>query len=459
MKTYQDFLKIDKSEKALIDFIYTAIGDHKNSDLYKEAEIAYDYDKHKNRTISEFKRLLYTVSGTAVPDNYSANWKMASNFFNEFTTQENQYLLGNGVTWQNDATKKKLGDDFDVRLQDLGHDALVGGVAFGFFNMDHLQTFKITEFAPLYDEENGALMAGIRFWQIEQSRPLRATFYQLDGYTEFIWKEGKGEILKEKRPYIVKTVTTEADGTEIYDFENYPSLPIVPLWGNKNHQSELIGRREQIDCYDLIKSGFANDIDDASLIYWTIQNNGGMDDIDLAKFIERMKTLHAATVDSDAGTAVESHTVDVPSEGREKLLDRIRADLYEDFMALDTKNLASGAVTATQIKAAYEPLNGKTDGFEYCVIEFLYDILRLAGIDKDKPTFTRSVIVNKQEELQTLMQAASYLTPEYMTKKILTLFGDADAADEMLDDLESNELERFNTIQNAPESNETEQAE
>lgn len=454
MKTYQDFQKIGDSEKELIDFVWAAIVDHKASDLYKNAEIAYDYDKHQNRTIMDFKKLLYTVSGSAVPDNYSANWKMASNFFNEFTTQENQYLLGNGVTWQKSETKKKLGDDFDAKLQDLGHNALVGGVAFGFYNLDHLQGFNVLEFVPIPDEENGALMLGIRFWQIDRKKPLRATLYELDGYTEFIWKEGKGEILKEKRAYIIKTVTSEADGTEIYAFENYPGFPIVPLWGNKKHQSELIGRREQIDCYDLIKSGFANDIDDASLIYWTIQNNGGMDDVDLAKFIERIKTVHAATVDSDAGTTVESHSVDVPYAGREALLDRIRSDLYEDFMALDTKNLADGAVTATQIKAAYEPLNSKADDFEYCVLEFLKDILKLAGIENDKATFTRSAIINKQEELQILTAVSPFLSPEYVTKKILTLLGDADAIDEVLNAVESNELERFGTIQNDPTSQE-----
>ena len=69
------------------------------------------------------------------------------------------------------------------------------------------------------------------------------------------------------------------------------------MWGNANKQSELVGIREQIDCYDLIKSKFANDIDDASQIYWILQNAGGMDDIDLTRFVERMKTVRAAVVE------------------------------------------------------------------------------------------------------------------------------------------------------------------
>ncbi len=442
MKTYQDLLAVGEDEKKRADFVRSAISEFKNTDIYREAVIAFDYAKHRNVTINQYQKLLYTLSGNAVPDNISANWKMASNFFYRFVTQEVQYLLGNGITWQQKNTAEKLGGDFDTQLQKLAKAALIGGCAFGFWNFDHLNVFDITEFVPVYDEENGALCAGVRFWQLTQSKPLRATFYELDGYTEYIWKKGDMSILKEKRPYVIKTRTTEADGTEIYDFENYPSFPIVPLWGNQNRQSELIGIREQIDCYDLIKSGFANDLDDASQIYWVIQNAGGMDDIDLVKFVERMKTVKAAVVE-DNGAKAEAHTLEVPYASREALLDRISKDLYRDAMALDTENIASGAATATQIRAAYEPLNSKVDEFEYCIIDFLDDILALAGVEGEKPSFARSVMVSKSEEIQNVLQAAQYLDTEYVTRKLLTIEGDGDMADDMIAKMQADEMARM----------------
>ena len=63
--------------------------------------------------------------------------------------------------------------------------------------------------------------------------------------------------VQEKRAYIINYEQSEIGGVEIYNEENYPSFPIVPLFANPQHQSELEGLREQIDCYDLIKSGFA----------------------------------------------------------------------------------------------------------------------------------------------------------------------------------------------------------
>lgn len=448
MRTYQDFVKLEGNDKKRMDFVYSLITEHKNSDLYKDAVIAEDYFKRKNRTISEFRKLLYTMSGNTVPDNYSANWKMPSGHFHRFITQEVQCLLGNGVSWTKEDTENKLGDDFDTKLQKLAKNALISAVSFGMWNLDHIEAFSVKEFAPLYDEENGALMAGVRFWQIDNTKPMRATLYEVEGYTDYIWKKGKGEMMHERRPYIAHSRTSAVDGTEIYDFENYPTFPIVPLWGNTMHQSELTGLRESIDCYDLIKSGFANDLDDASQIYWTLKNAGGMDDVDLAKFVERLKTVKATALDD--GVEAEAHTMDVPYASRDSLLDRINRDLYRDAMAVDIDNLASSNATATQIRAAYTPLNLKCDDFEYCVIDFIQGILDLAGID-DEPTFTRSFVVNVQEELQSIISAAQFLDDEYVTEKILTLLGDGDKADEILARMAADELERGGGINTQPD--------
>lgn len=447
MRTYNDLVQVGDSIEARRDFILKAIAEHKASEEYKIAQDAEMYMKTQNVTIMNYKKLLYTMSGEAVPDNFSANHKCASSFFKRFVTQENQYLLGNGATFGEDSIKEKLGGNkFDLRLRDAGRAALIEGVSFGFANLDHIEVFKLTEFVPLWDEEDGALKAGIRFWQVDIKKPLRATLYELDGYTEFIKrKDGDMEILKEKRPYQEVIRTSEADGTEILEGKNYPTFPIVPLWGNPEHQSELLTIRSQIDAYDLIKSGFANDLDDASMIYWTITNAGGMDDVDLAQFVERMKTVKAAVVGDNANgdTKAEAHTIEVPYASRETYLTRLEADMYKDYMALDTTQIAAGNVTATQIEAAYEPLNEKADDYEYCVQEFIEGILAVLGLE-DTVTFVRSKMANKNEEIQSILACAEYLSEEYIVEKLLTILGDMDRVQEVLEQKAAEDLDRFN---------------
>lgn len=462
MLTYQDLVKVGDDEKARITFVDSVIANHKSSDQYKTAVIGNDYNKQQNTTIMQYKKMLYDLTGKEVEDTWSANYKLPSNFFNRFVTQENQYLLGNGVNWEK-GNGDKMGEDFDEQLQRLGLYALVEGVSFGFWNYDHLDGFRLTEFAPLWDEEDGSLKAGVRFWQIDKSKPRRAVLYELDGYTNIMWVSGDYKPtdpawkhlenqawVMNKTPYKLTVRESAVDGAEIIDWENYPTFPIVPLWGNPNHMSEIVGVRPKIDAYDLIMSGFANDLDNAQ-IFWILHNTGGMDDVDLAQFLERIRKVGATMVDSDDGVAVETHTVDIPSDSREKLLDRLSRDLHRDFMALDTEFLASSNATATQIRAAYEPLNIKCDQYEYMVLDFLYAIMELAGIE-DNPSFTRSTIINAKEDVETVVESASYLPQEYVVKKILTLLGDGDKYDEVIKQLDAESMEQIGSLEDENEA-------
>ena len=443
MKTYQDFLEVaEKSDRERMEFVLSAINNHKDSDLYKQAVIAKEYDAHRNVTIANFQKLLYTLNGKVIPDNYSPNYKLRSNFFANFITQETQYLLGNGVTLKKEENKAKLGAGFDTRLQDAAHDALVGGVSYGFWNLDHLEVFDATEFVPLLDEENGTLRSGIRFWQVCTSKPLRATLFEPDGFTQYIRRSGEEMmVLEPKRGYVAVEATSEIDGTELLAYQNYPGFPIIPMYGNRAKQSELVGQREAIDCYDLIKSGFANTVDDASVIYWTISNAGGMDEIDMARFKESMRRIGVGLVDDD-GAKAEAHTITIPVEAREALLSRISDDLYRDFQMLDVTKLQGGQKTATEINAAYQPMDNKVDQFEYCVIDFLQALFKIVGIE-DEPSFTRSKVTNQMEQTQMVLLAASYLDDETILSKLPWLTQEEIA--NILKRKSAEELERYST--------------
>ena len=437
MLTYQDLVNVGDNESNRMDFVMNIIHQHKVSDDYKIGAIAEEYYKKRNVTLVKFQKMLTTLTGSRVVDKWSPNHKVVSGFFKRFVTQQNQYSLGNGISWgDNPFADDKQKARFDSEVKQAGLYALIGGVSFGFWNLDHLDVFKITEFAPLYDEENGALRAGVRFWQIDADKPLRATLYEEDGYTEYRWKDGKGEILQDKRKYIITVSQSDIDGTEIIDGENYPTFPIVPLWGNPEKQSELVGIREGIDVYDFIKNGFANDLDGAQL-YWIIKGAGGMDDPDLAQFLDRLRLVGAAS--PAEGQSVEAVTLDLPYDARDNLLTRLENDLYRDYMSLNLADIKSGSVVTAQIKAAYKPMDLKADDYEYMLGDFLDHILTLAGIDAT-PTFTRSMLVNTTEEITAVLSAANMLPKDYVVQKIVTLLGDGDRAQEIAEQAEADGL-------------------
>nr|DAF88564.1 MAG TPA: PORTAL PROTEIN [Siphoviridae sp. ctqzz19] len=456
MLTYQDFLREATTDENKINFIQKAINQHTNSDDYKKAVEAYEYYRQRNTAIMQYQKILYTVTGKPIEDVFSANHKTTSNFFYKIITQMIQYSLGNGLIFENENVKEKFTGDIDLKIKKIFRYAAIEKIAFGFYNNGNLECFKVTEFAPLWDEEDGSLKAGIRFWQIDSSKPLRATLFELDGYTEYIREKSQPmRILKDKQKYIKYKQTSEIYGTEIFEGENYPTFPIIPAYCSDKKQSMLEGIKEQIDAYDFIKSGFANDLDDATQIYWLLQNTGGMDDVDLAKFMQRLKTTKIANLDADEGGALTPYTVQVPYQSREVYLERLEKDIYDDAMALNVSGIQAGNITATQIKAAYEDINLRADAFEEQVLEFMQAVFELAGVGKEKITFNRSKVANTSEEIQTILSTGDLLPIEYKIKKILALLGDIDHTAEVFDMLKAESLAMMNQ-NNEPEESNTE---
>lgn len=447
MLTYEDYLAVGDDERKKIDFIQKAINEHMGSEAYKEAVAAQKYYDGENPTINGYEKIIYDLAGRAHVDMWTANHKIASSFFTFVVDQEISYLLGNGVRFANEATKDKLGKDFDQEIMDATEFSRIGGASFGFWNFDHLEVFKITEFCPIPGAENGAIMLGIRFWRLATDKPLRVTFYELDGFTEYIQPKGENmRVLTEKRPYKLRIVSTEAEGDIIVDGENYDGFPIVPLYSNKQHKSALSGHRNTLDALDLATSNMVNSVDEGNMIYWVLTNCGGMDDLDDAKFIERVKTLHVAHADGDAGATAEAHTVEAPFNGTKTTIDMLTDRLYDDFQAFDAKSMTAADMSATAIKAGYSRLDMKCDKIERQVTRFINGILDLAGIDDD-PSYQRNRMLNETEETQKIIMQAQYFDDDYIREKLLAINGDIDMLDEINKRMDAEGADRMKKLE------------
>lgn len=429
MLTYQDFEKAVASGE-LLSFLTQAIEDHRRSDAYKIAVDADLYEKQLNVGINDVVKKMYTAAGVAMEDYTSANNKIASNYFHRLNTQRVTYSLGNGVTFtrthterQPDGSERSIDDtkalftqSFDTDLSQIAKGALEHGAGYGYIDRENglyrEHFFPLTEFVPLVDEDDGRLRAGVRFWCLDWGqKPVTAVLYEEDGFTKYRSEKGttglKLEEVEAKRAYNLIVATTEADGAEVIGEENYSGLPIVPLYGNRAHQSTLVGLRAQIDTYDMIASGFANDLEDCAQVYWMIANAQGMSDDDLAAFRDRLKFQHIAVADQD-NSSVTPYTQDIPYQARSAFLGMIEASMYRDFGAFNPTDITAGQKTATEINAAYQPMDEEADAFEYQIIQHVQQVLKLIGVE-DTPQFKRNRIANQMEQTNMILSAAEYL--------------------------------------------------
>jgi negative regulator of sigma E activity len=103
-------------------------------------------------------------------------------------------------------------------------------------------------------------------------------------------------------------------------------------------------------------------------------------------------------------------------------------------------NISSAAKTATEINAAYQPLDDAADDFEYQVGKALRQLLALQGIDAE-PVFKRNRISNVKEQVETVALEAQWLDRRTILDKLPNLTPDEVA--EILDRTDSEDMGRL----------------
>lgn len=465
IKTYQDLKqKRDKEapEAEIMEFVREVINDHKESELYKKAFISNEYANQRNVNAVNREKLYRDIAGRLTKNQWTPCHRMRTNLFHILAEQENSYLLGNGVTLSSAQKKEKLGKDFDVILSKAGYFSKVQIVSYLFWNLDHAEFFKNLEFAPLMDEKTSSLRAGVRWWQVDANKPLRATLYEENGCTEYIWnlrEDGKinenGEILVPKKAYKTKSVIDPNGEYRITEQQNYPSLPIFPLWGNTRHLSQFSGIQDTIDTIDELTNSLNDDLTENQL-YWLIQGADGMDKSDLAQLLDDIR--QQKIINPAEGQNVQPYTVNIPVAERQSEIARLKAQVYEDYQGLNIDEIKSGNVVTAQIEAAYEPLNHKTDDYEMNVNQCLCNMFQIVpGLENEKPTFNRSVLANRSETASILNSLSQYLSQDFITEMALNILGASDRLETELQKQKEDEAEKFNfvkKVQNLTKDNE-----
>lgn len=357
----------------------------------RKLETVDEHGFRKRQAITE------DVVGSRIPHGY----------LYRFVCQQNQHLLRNGITLQK-GVKEHLGTAFDHQLLALGENAILHGVCWGFWDMNHLEVLPavrdwLSGFTALTDEATGKPRLGIQFWQQAVERPLYLRLFTLEGVT--LLRQEKGSTLttlEPLRPYCLHRGVDLA-GNPVSEAGGWDALPVIPLYANGAHESEFTPAiKEKIDAADRILSDFADNLDRANDVYWVLNNFGGTSQ-DIADMLEEINRLKAVCTFSDgSGTSAtaEPRTIEVPYAARQAALSVLDKALHRDWMALDMNAIAGGSLTNVAIRAACADLDLKCDMFEWQVCEFVEQLLSLLHLQSDTIRFSRQTIANDRETIE-----------------------------------------------------------
>lgn len=425
--TYQDWQRIGGGAESARKIVES----YRASDFFRRALDANRYFAGCNPTLDD--KYLLKVQTREQKDADGLTRKVAdtvrvvgnrvsSAFLRRFVCQQNQFLLGNGVTLEDAALKDRLGRGFDVKLQQIGEAALLHGVSYGYWNLDHLEPISaardlLSGCVGLLDELTGMVGAAIQFWQLSSERPLYMRVFEPDGVTVYRAKDGKYDEEQPKRAY-KQIVRRDALGEVVVGGDGYSGLPVVPLYANDEHESELTPSiRAKIDLYDKITSDFGDNLDRANDVYWVLNNFGGSTDQALQVIQEIQELKVAMSVSDGAGSSsAEPRTIEVPFQARQTALTLLERALYQDYMALSMSELTGGSLTNVAIQAAMTNLNLKCDHYEWQCFAFVQQVLALLGVETEEISFQRQQITNRSEMVEDIYTMRSDIDQETALK-------------------------------------------
>jgi len=449
MYTYQDLIAVGDNDENRADFVRLAIGEHESTQRFRIGERAGAFYRQIDVELEAYKKKVYDMMGNAYEDVASPNHKLVTNLFYVFIDQAVQYLLGNGISFDDPSIKDELGKDFDYRLMDMLTYASCDGESYGLYTGHGIEAMcyacrvegREPYFEPLYDEKDGSLKAGIRYWRLAPTKPLRATLYEPDGFTEY--EENDDKIL-----------VTE-DGKQKYNGKYYEydgGLPIFRM-GYINNQSALVGNESKLHTYNMVLSEYANNVD-MNFVYWILENCDGMSKQDDINFIADTIKSHVLHVQD--GVKVEPHQLQVPYDSKEAFLVRLRDELYTDFMAADNKNARAGSVTTVEINATYELLDRKCDKLEKYVGDAVRQLLTIMGKDPDDYPFhfQRAKERNMLEEIQATVAKAQWYGEDATLKELLEISGKIDEYEEIKEAKQADDLARMGMMAAAQQGGE-----
>ncbi len=432
--TYQDYQAAQDKHA----FAFQAVKAYMASDDFKRGLSANAYFNGENEVVSKktmlkiSSRTIQTPDGVVrraadtieVPGN-----RLGSNFLFRLVVQENQHLLANGATLKDEKEKQAVGNGFDKALSRLGERALLHGVAWGFWNLDHLEILPAVVDSnsgclALLDETTGTPKVVLQFWKIADRKPLHLRIFDPEGI-EIIKQDPKGDldVVTEKQAY-KQTVRKTVGGEEIDGAEGYGNrLPVIPLYANDEKRSEFTTAiKAKIDAYDRISSDFSDNLDRANDVYWVFNNFGG--DVDqIVTMMEEIQKIRAVVNQADSsgmgpGGSAEPHTIEVPYQARQTALELLERAIYKDYMALDLSEITGGSLTNVAIKAAMMNLDLKCDRFEWQCFQFVQQVLSLQGIVTENIAFKRQQLSNDTETVQNIYTARADLDIETVLKKL-----------------------------------------
>ncbi len=348
----------------------------------------------------------------------NADNRIAHNFHEIIVNEKAAYMLTYPVQFDagskrlNDDIRRVLGDDFECDAQRLCVEACNAGRAWLHCWMDaagRLQYAPVDaeQVIPVYkDSLKRELRAVYRYYQEELENGGTAIYFEHWTDSEFTTYILDGSLEIPSHRFRAEPLTVQ---------HKLGRVPFIEFRNNHMGTGDLVRYKGLIDLYDIVISGFANDLEDIQQIIYIIENYGGAN---LKEFLTDLKRYKAIKTNPQSGSGgVKTLQIEIPVEARKVLLDIVKKQIYESGQALQQDVESVGNASGVALKFFYRKLElkaGLTETeFRRGFGELVRVILRYLHEDDALPvkqTWTRNAISNDLETAQIAQMSAGIVS-------------------------------------------------
>lgn len=360
-----------------------------------------------------------------------ADNRIAHNFHQLITDEEVDYILSYdpiidvGEISKNKKIFDALGDDFLKKSRALAVEACNAGVSWLHYWIDVKE--KKMRYARVPADQIIAVMEDsleekikylIRYYPVKVDVGLvKRSYLRVE-----VWDSEKCEymIFPGDRDNF-SLGGAKDDGTLLHSFG---AVPFIPFANNNRKQSSLKKYKGLIDAYDIVVSGYVNDVMDIQQVIYILENYAGTDLGDFLKDLKKYKTVTVGDdgVDGSKGD-LRTLAIDIPVEARNSLLDFLKKQIYTAGQALSRDVTSVGNASGETLKFFYRDLDLKVGDKEVEFISGYKELIRVIcdymNISLNGPiavTFTRNRISNDQETAQICKDSVGVIPTKLIWK-------------------------------------------
>ena len=409
------------NEHSTSTIIQDLIAEHENDKRY---DLMTDGERYYDNEADILDRVkYYWKDGNKVEDETAVNNKVPNNWHKVLVDQKVGYVAGRPPiidSEDEDFTElinNYLGERFDDLLPDIVTEVSNKGKDWLHVYASPEGDFKFMEVdarqcIPVYDtEKENNLTDFLRYYQVvvngeERTRVEWWTPEDVTYYIEGESGEFKLDNLLEDNPQ-QPHFTKNGEGT------SWGKIPFIKFANNKKEYPDLKQYKEQIDMYDKIISDYGNDLEELQEAVWVLVKYGGES---LAEFQHNLRHYKALNVDEGGGA--EQKTMDIPTEAKEKYLNRLEENLFLFGQGANIKTDRFGnSPSGVALQFLYSQLDIKANTlirkFKRGIKDLCWFIAKFDQVSKStnydaskvSVTFNKTMIFNETEKIDNVSKS------------------------------------------------------